>query len=222
MTQFDHIPSEVVLEILLFIHDDDKSWSNVSLANKNLLSICNDYRYKELTVTSEDKQVKHVFYQGAPGEYYITLNDGNFSRYIVPARHLSAHEKHVYTKWYKIRVNPDTLMVNNGDFRFSSSTGYYHHHPGHEHHVPFGTCFDCESSFSKSGSAVIDLRGTCFGVKSKFYHAGCNSAGSWDFSSDDQVVSLKGGGYCGWCCPELADCESKAAEGGWFIELKIV
>jgi len=26
------------------------------------------------------------------------------------------------------------------------------------------------------------------------------SNGTWDFSHDDQVVQLTGGGYCGWTC----------------------
>jgi hypothetical protein len=221
--QFDNIPPEVILEILLFIHDDDKSWMNVALSNKHLQSICYDYRYKEMQVTKDNKQVTHVFYQGAPVEYYITLRKTNFSRYQVPRRSLiNDNGSHVHTIWYKIRVDPVTLMVNNGDFKYSSSTGYYNHHQGHESHVPFGTCFDCENPYSTTGSAVIDLRGTCFAVQNSFTHAGYLSAGNWSYTHNDQVVSLKGGGYCGWSCPELADTESKAAAGGWFIELKIV
>jgi hypothetical protein len=67
----------------------------------------------------------------------------------------------------------------------------------------------------------MDLVGTELAVENEFDHRGNLSAGDWNFTYDEQVVSLRGGGYCGWVSPVDAKTEEDAFNGGWFIQLKL-
>jgi hypothetical protein len=67
----------------------------------------------------------------------------------------------------------------------------------------------------------MDLVGTELAVDNEFIHRGHLSAGEWNFTYDEQVVSLKGGGYCGWVSPVDAKSEDDAWGGGWFVQLKL-
>jgi hypothetical protein len=73
-----------------------------------------------------------------------------------------------------------------------------------------------------TGISKIDLRGTKFAVANKFTVDGCCPNGDSKFSSNKQVVDLRGGGYCGSITCELADSELKASQGGYFLQLKWV
>eukprot|EP00455_Lapot_gusevi_P030095 TRINITY_DN3228_c0_g1_i6.p1 TRINITY_DN3228_c0_g1~~TRINITY_DN3228_c0_g1_i6.p1 ORF type:complete len:151 (-),score=32.97 TRINITY_DN3228_c0_g1_i6:64-516(-) len=146
----------------------------------------------------------------------------NASRYKCPTRKPWGYDDtDVETLWYKIRIDPATLKVNTGDYRFSRSVGKVSHH-GEEfsRRVPYGTCFDCESGRSQEGEGNIDLRGTPFAVDDQFKFDGYAAAGSWTFSENDQVVRLTGGGYCGWTCPKSCASEQDAYTGGEFLQLK--
>jgi len=143
--------------------------------------------------------------------------------YKVPKRKpWDKRDNDIITRWFKIQVDPTTLLVDTSDYTFSSSVGQCHHWKEFSKAVPFGTCFDCESPHSDGGRANIDLRGTPFAVEDGFHFNGCMAAGSWDFKEDNQVVFLKGGGYCGWTAPNKANDEYKAHKGGYYIQLKYI
>jgi len=163
------------------------------------------------------------------GRQYISLENPktNFATYIIPTRGgWSPQDSNVLTRFYKIRCDSKTFKVHNGDWTFATTQGRSGHHKGCELAIPYGTCFDCESPSSAGASAQIDLRGTNLAVDTSakggnFHHQGYISNGSWLFSFCNQVVNLKGGGFCGWTCPIAADNEGVAAGGGWFLKLKI-
>lgn len=56
----------------------------------------------------------------------------------------------------------------------------------------------------------------------QFVYNGCMAFGTWKFSHNNQVVTLTGGGYCGWTCPAKVPNESEAAKGGWHIKLTVL
>jgi len=139
---------------------------------------------------------------GIPGEYLTLANTGgssNFSQYTaggaVPGTDAITH----YTK---VRLNPNTLLVDVNDKTFTTSTGsIYHGGFGYFTDTDYATAMDCLYGGSSTGQGNIDLRGTRFAVVDTFVPDGWIPAGSATFSSDDQVVDLQGGGYCGWISP---------------------
>jgi len=162
------------------------------------------------------------------GRFYIDLlhPKSNYSSYIIPARGgWTPRDRDVLTRFYRLRFDPRTFLVHTGDWTFATTQGYSGHHKGCELAVPYACCFDCESANSMGATAEIDLTGTQFAVETSpegtFHHSGWCSNGSWTFSNDNQVVKLKGGGYCGWTCPTKAGDEDAAASGGWYLKLKI-
>jgi hypothetical protein len=58
-------------------------------------------------------------------------------------------------------------------------------------------------------------------VFQRLQHDGWTSAGNAVFSSFNQIVSLTGGGYCGWIAPQKAQGEHLAVIGGWHLKLKL-
>jgi hypothetical protein len=158
------------------------------------------------------------------GFYYIDLVYENFSTYKIPNRKPWGEEdKDVVTKWYKIRFDPETMLVHTGDFTYTDSEGYCGHFKELPDKIPFGTAFGCESTSYADGTAKIDLRGTGYAVDDTFNHSGYYSAGNATYSHNDQVVDLVGGGYCGWIAPSKCyGDETKSHLGGWYIKLKKV
>jgi hypothetical protein len=223
------LPEEVIEYILLFIVDDHKTWGNCRLVNKGFQACIDTYQQKKFTVQNNNKTKTITFHQGLPGQYYLTLRHSNISTYKLPSRGgWSQRNKDVKTTWHKIRVDPHTLLVHNGDFTFASSVGFSSHHVQDlgetvAKNIPYGCAFDCEESYSMTGVAKIDLRGTPFAVADdQFHFGGCNGAGQWKHKQHNQVVDLRGGGYCGWVCPKLASNEPAAAIGGWYLQLKLI
>lgn len=158
------------------------------------------------------------------GLFYIDLIHENFSSYKIPNRKPWGEEdEDVVTKWYKLRFDPETMLVHTGDFTYSESVGYCGHFKELPDKIPYGTAFGCESTNLADGKAKIDLRGTGYAVDDKFSHHGYYSAGNATYSCNDQVVDLIGGGYCGWIAPVKCDgLEDKSHLGGWYIKLKKV
>ncbi|KAL0489100.1 tRNA-splicing endonuclease [Acrasis kona] len=220
------VPNDVIEYILLFIVDDDRSWAKCRLVSSDLKEVVDNYRLKNISVRDKDSGtiVEYTFYQGLPGKYYVTLDYENYSTYET-IYHRGVNDSRVVTVWHKIRVDPETLLVENNDFTYTTRTGYCEHHRGRGHvattSIPYGCAFDCSGPYSNTGKALIDLRNTPFCVDDAFENDGWQSNGSSDFQNKNQVVHLTGGGYCGWICPKLADTEEKAVMGGWYLQLNV-
>lgn len=91
----------------------------------------------------------------------------NFASYNVPNRKpWGKTDYDVVTKFLKIRVDPKTLYVHTGDFKYAVTQGLCNHHKSWgtkaTRYVPFGSAFGCEASNKADGRANIDLRGTDF------------------------------------------------------------
>jgi hypothetical protein len=204
-----------------------EDWNSLRATNTTLLHLCKEFRIRTITYPRGETnpanmlKVDYFFFRG---NYYLEVPpDTNYSTYKIPSRGgWTPQDSDVKTIWYRIRVDPESLMVNNGDFTFSRSTGYCGHHSNNTTSVPYGTAFGCESPNYADGTAKIDLSKTVFYVESTFKHEGWMSAGDSNFNPKKQIVDIKGGGYCGWMCPKDVPNESEAAGGGWYIRLGIL
>ena len=151
-----------------------------------------------------NNQAFKVYCQGmattSPMEYLTLVNTApgsNFSQYTAGG---ASGGSNVDTAYTKVRLDPNSLLVNNGDETFSTSTGSLNHGGGGEivTSMPYATAMDCVGSGTPTGVANIDLTGTPFFVTSSFFPGGFVPSGSATFSSANQVVNLLGGGFCGW------------------------
>jgi GON domain-containing protein len=135
----------------------------------------------------------------APAEYLTLPSAGpsaNFSQYTAGG---AVSGSNVRTNYAKVRIDPASLLVDIGDQAFASSSGQLTHGGGPVTSMPFGVAMSCDAS--PSGVGNIDLRGTPFAVAAgEFLVGGAGSSGSAVYSNDNRVVSLSGGGYCGWIC----------------------
>jgi GON domain len=138
---------------------------------------------------------------------YINLaetgTDTNYSQYTAGG---ASPGTNVRTTFTKLRIDPATLTVDIGNLTFASSTGRVNH--GNSGNIvtsmPYGVAMSCAAPQDAIGTGNINLRGTPFAVASSFTVAGFEPAGSAFFSPDNQVVNLRGGGYCGWITPSPA------------------
>jgi hypothetical protein len=94
-----------------------------------------------------------------------------------------------------VRFDPSTLLVDISDQTFSTSSGSLSHGGTSVPSMPYGVAMSCDSSASGTGN--VDLTTTAFKVVDTFCTAGAAASGGATFSSNDQVVDLTGGGYCG-------------------------
>ena len=138
---------------------------------------------------------------GTPSEYLTLANTGgnfNYGQYTAGG---ASPGSNVRTNYTKVRLNPATLTVNTGDQVFSSLNGELNHSGGSlvVKSMPYGTAMGCNGS--ANGTANIDLTGTPFAVNDTFTPGGAGPSGSATFSSNDQVVQVTGGGFCGWNGP---------------------
>jgi hypothetical protein len=153
------------------------------------------------------------------GKYYLSLPKKNYSGYTLPSRKpWGKRDKTLYTTYNKIRVNPKTLIVDTSDIRFTKSTGIVSHHKSQKKYVPYGTAQGCQGKKVKDGKALIDLRGTQFAINDNFKVGGYHAAGYAKKSQNNQYVSIRGGGYCGWIAPVNA--KGKYYVGGNHLKLK--
>jgi hypothetical protein len=135
----------------------------------------------------------------SPAEY-LTLHNvtayANYSQYTVGG---AVSGTNVKTKYTKVRIDPATLLVDIGDQTFSTSTGSLIHGGESVTSMPFGVAMSCDDTASGVGN--IDLTGTPFAVAvDEFTVGGADSSGSAVYSAGNRVVTLSGGGYCGWIC----------------------
>ncbi|WP_253992414.1 Vps62-related protein [Myxococcus qinghaiensis] len=141
---------------------------------------------------------------GAPKEY-LPLQErtlfSNFSQYTAGD---ASPGTNVRTRYSKLRINPHTREVDTSDTTFATSTGQLLHANQPVTSMPFATAMSCD--WGDTGRANIDLRGTPFRVApDAFVVSGWEQVGSQVYGFADQVVSLKGGGYCGSNAPLNAD-----------------
>jgi hypothetical protein len=135
----------------------------------------------------------------SPAEYLPLQNvssSANFSQYTAGG---AVSGTNVRTSYTKIRIDPSSLLVDISDQTFSTSTGELIHGGESVTSMPYGVGMSCDAS--PSGIGNIDLTGTPFAVAAdEFEVGGAGSSGSATYSSDNRVVNLSGGGYCGWIC----------------------
>jgi hypothetical protein len=137
---------------------------------------------------------------GTPAEYLSVPNDDD--------RQNSAYETcggvrmgwesgtPVYTRFSRVRIDPDTLSVIPDDFTFATSTGECHSFSDLTE-LYWGFAASCDGS--PSGRANVDLTGTPFFVEPDAWIVdGWLAEGSATYSDDGKVVSLTGGGSCGY------------------------
>lgn len=126
----------------------------------------------------------------------------NFSQYTAGG---SATGTDVRTTYSALRIDPVTLRVTCGDQRRATSVGRLSHpntpSPITVTSMPYGVAMGCNRM--ANGVGRIDLRGTQFAVvPSAFLSGGINPVGAANYSNNDQVVDLTGGGFCGWQDPK--------------------
>ncbi|MEO8700070.1 MAG: GON domain-containing protein [Kofleriaceae bacterium] len=134
-----------------------------------------------------------------PAEY-LSLTEANFSQYTSGGASPGASVRTTFTK---VRFRPATLAIVIADKRFATSTGGLDHSGDTEvTSMPYGVAMDCRNAGSSAGVATLDLRGTKFTfAASSFAQGGNNAASTRNSSSGDQIVTLTGGGFCGWIAP---------------------
>jgi hypothetical protein len=155
-------------------HDPNKGWT----------AFCRDMA----TAPAEFLSLPHV----GPGS--------NFSQYTAGGASAGTN---VVTKYSKLRVDPATLLVDISDQTFATSSGSLANGSTTVTSMPYGVAMSCDASTSGVGN--IDLGGTPFAVAtSAFQQGGYLGAGSSTYSNGNRVVSLTGGGYCGWTCSNPA------------------
>ncbi len=172
---------------------------------------CQDIRYTNPSATDGDyviypnNQVFTVYCNdmaGSPSEYLSLVNTGgasNFSQYTAGGASAGTNAVTHYTK---VRLNPNTLLVDINDKTFTTSTGSIAHGTFYVTEMDYAVAMDCSAPGGSTGQGNIDLRGTRFAVIDTFVPDGwIPSPGQANFSFDDQVVDLQGGGYCGWISP---------------------
>jgi hypothetical protein len=139
----------------------------------------------------------------SPAEYLTLQNtsaSANFSQYTAGG---AVSGSNVRTSYRKVRIDPATLLVDISDQTFSTSSGQLIHGGEAVTSMPFGVAMSCDDS--PSGVGNIDLTGTPFEVAAdEFLVGGADSSGSAVYSSNNRVVNLSGGGYCGWICASPA------------------
>jgi len=165
-----------------------------------------------------DTRKPFVAWCDTDGDTFLTLPTGsgrNFSQY------LQVDGTSVATTWTKVRLDPVAMTLDMNDIQFSTSTGGI---PGwNKYYAAFGEAGDCVAFNSSTGKANVDLSGLPFAVSATWKTAGWYAAGSYAKSSNDQVVNVSGGGYCGATAVDGAltvryvgypSCAAVAAAGG--------
>nr|WP_255653721.1 MULTISPECIES: Vps62-related protein [unclassified Myxococcus] len=146
---------------------------------------------------------------GTPREYLTPREKGqlaNFAQYTAGGATPGTTVRTVYSR---LRINPHTLHVDTTDTTFATSTGQVFHGGQPVTSMPFANAMSCD--WADSGRANIDLRGTAFKVATEaFAVKGYAQHGASVYSWGDQVVALRGGGYCGWIGPA----DSNGFDGG--------
>ncbi len=135
------------------------------------------------------------------GLTYLPVTEAsNFGQYTVGGK---ATGTTVKTTYPLVRIDPVTLAVDIDDQSQAHSSGTLAH-PNHPDPIPvtsmpLGVAMDCVGPNSSTGAASIDLTGTPFHVTSTFALGGNMNGGTT--TTVNRVITLRGGGNCGWNAP---------------------
>ena len=165
-----------------------------------------------------------------PKEYIPLMMVGlrfNFSQYTAGG---ASPGTDVRTSYSRIRIDPKTLLVDVSDQTFSASSGQLTNSGGPVvTSMSYAAAMDCapQGWGVPTGVGNIDLRGTPFAVRPGIFGQGPPSAGKWcggvTYSDRDQVVDIKGGGWCGWWAAGPANYGQSGSpfngEGGFQLQL---
>jgi GON domain-containing protein len=133
---------------------------------------------------------------GTPREY-VTLGAVNFSQYTAGG---AAPGTSARTTFTRVRLDPDTLVVDINDLTFATSTGSVAQNGWFViTSMPYGVAASCDAR--PSGVGRVDLTGTAFVLSGGFAVGGYLPAGSATVSADNRAANLAGGGYCGAITP---------------------
>ncbi|RKH63897.1 GON domain-containing protein [Corallococcus aberystwythensis] len=156
---------------------------------------------------------------GTPAEYLTltrTQAGANSSQYLAGG---ASPGTTVRTAFTRLRINPATLKVNTADQTFATSTGSLRHSNSQVlvTSMSYGVAMSCNRTLSQGN---IDLRGTPFAVPTgQLVPWGGSMAGTGAVSSEgEQVVSLSGGGSCGFV--GLAGIVNPYNQGGGLLQLQ--
>lgn len=137
--------------------------------------------------------------QGAPREYLTLpaqLEGVNISRYVAD------DDKVVTSTYARIRLAPDTLLVDISDATFANNAGLALHSGAAVASVWFGVAMTCNTSVT---AANVDLSGTPFEIAGEFCGEGFDFKGEV-MSPSAQTREITGGGNCGWYSPGIDGC----------------
>lgn len=133
---------------------------------------------------------------GEPKDFVTLPNTGgsyNFSRYAAGG---ATTGNDLITYYTKLKINPETLNVSVNDMAYSLTTGGPLSN-GYKN-LSYGGAYSCKAYDDASGTGNIDLVGTNLKVApGEFLTDGWYPAGGAVYSSNNQIVSITGGGYCG-------------------------
>lgn len=140
----------------------------------------------------------------SPAATYLGLvaqTNANYSQYTAGGGRPNGSS--VRTQFQRVRIDPLTLRIDSGDFTFSLSAGSLSDGSGGQiTKMGYGTAGDCVATNSQAGVGNITLTGTPFAVEPNvFLVSGYIPNGSATYSMNDQVVALRGGGFCGGIGP---------------------
>jgi len=146
----------------------------------------------------------------------------NFSCYQRPVQQLKSQSDSTLCTWFKkLRFDPQTMLVDTSDFKYSTSTGHVTH-PGipYNDKIAYGTAMDCIENALR-GYVQLSLKGTNFAFQSDFKVQG-QGASSTKKTEDDQIVQMwVGNAWCGFGC-SVDGFPDKCFSGGKIIKLKII
>ena len=124
----------------------------------------------------------------------------NFSQFTIGG---AASGTTVKTNYTKVRIDTGTLRIDTNDKRFATSVGAVTIPGNNVTSMPYGTAMGCMTG-NANGLANIDLTGTSFApAASSLALGGTTPTGVSTPVANGQlrVLSLTGGGNCGWHAP---------------------
>ncbi len=155
---------------------------------------------------------------------YLTLPKQGGMRNV--GKYVNSSDIVVTTRYLKVRLNPATWRVDIGDASFAETNDKTVDHQGKPvTSAGYGVAMTCNM---KTTQVQIDLQNTSFAVDDQFtiYCLGGFEANGGSVSMDPQVVTLTGGGFCGWYAPKVVMFECPynplSGAGGESLQLKYV
>jgi hypothetical protein len=137
---------------------------------------------------------------GAPREYLPLIQTGSDQNYSMYRAGAYSPGTNVISRYARLRLDPQTLVVNTGDKTFATSEGeLLHNGRPVVTSMAYAVAMNCGTMEPAYGN--LDLRGTPFKVDDTFTVGGWDAYGLATFSEGAQVVALAGGGYCGHINP---------------------